>query len=403
VPGALTFSGDGERARFAELLGELGRRGRKRLAFVVPNQATWSIAAYELALLTAAECRTRRLSGVELFLVTHESAPLELFGADASQLVAARLSEAGVAVRLDTVVTGFDGSELELAEDTPLPVDQAVALPALEVPLFPGLPQRERGFVVTDVHMQVSGLEDVWAAGDVTSFPLKQGGLAAQQADVAARAIAATAGAHVPLQTFQPVLRAALITGGALEFFRARVGEESAAEASAGRALWWPPAKLAGNYLGPLIARAAGRESPQQLVDVEPPSDPEVEHAGHDRARELVLAAADADARLGDFQAALRWLGLIERLDLVLPPEYVARRHEWRRELDPDAVPGAAARRIEPGFVSAAAALSDLQRRVGWLREIERRTEGEMRAHLSDLDAGLDHLLSLSRRQSGGA
>ena len=80
-------------------------------------------------------------------------------------------------------------------------------------------------------------------------------------------------------------------------------------------------------------------ESPQQLVDVDPSDDPELEQAGQDRARELVLAAADADARLGHFEAALRWLELIERLDLVLPPEYVARRHEWRRELDPAATP----------------------------------------------------------------
>ena len=225
LPGALTFGADAERGRFGELLGELGRRGVKRLAFVVPDEATWSIAAYELALLTAAECHARRLSGVELSLVTHESAPLELFGADASQLVAARLNEAGIAVRLNGVAVRFDGHELELSDGDSLPLDRVVALPGLEVPLIPGLPQQERGFVVTDMQMHVSGLEAVWAVGDVTSFPVKQGGLAAQQADVAARGIAASAGAQIPLQTYQPVLRAALITGGALDFLRARIEE----------------------------------------------------------------------------------------------------------------------------------------------------------------------------------
>ena len=81
VPGALTFSGEQERRRFAELLTTLGRRGAKRLAFVVPRAASWSIAAYELALLTAAERDARRLEGVEITLVTHEAAPLDLFGA----------------------------------------------------------------------------------------------------------------------------------------------------------------------------------------------------------------------------------------------------------------------------------------------------------------------------------
>ena len=142
LPGALTFGADAERGRFGELLGELGRRGVKRLAFVVPDEATWSIAAYELALLTAAECHARRLSGVELSLVTHESAPLELFGADASQLVAARLSEAGIVVRLNSVAVRFDGHELELSDGDSLPVDRVVALPGSRSRSFRGSPSR---------------------------------------------------------------------------------------------------------------------------------------------------------------------------------------------------------------------------------------------------------------------
>ena len=82
----------------------------------------------------------------------------------------------------------------------------------------------------------------------------------------------------------------------------------------------------------------------------------------------------------------------------MIPSEYVARRHEWRQKLQSDVAPDAAAERIDPSFASAAAAISDLERRVGWLREIEHRTEGEMREHLSALDEGMDHLIALSRR-----
>ena len=39
------------------------------------------------------------------------------------------------------------------------------------------------------------GVPDVFAAGDATAEPVKQGGLATQQADAAAEAIAAEAGA----------------------------------------------------------------------------------------------------------------------------------------------------------------------------------------------------------------
>ena len=396
VPGALTFGGEEERARFATILGELGRRGTRRLAFVVPRAATWSIAAYELALLTAAERDARRLEGVELTLVTHEDSPLGLFGTSASQLVASRLRQAGIAVRPSSVAERFEDRRLLLTDGAAVPADAAVALPGLEVPPLPGIPQRRDGFIHADTAMQVVDLDHVWAAGDATWFPIKQGGLAAQQADVAARGIAARAGAHVPFEPWHPVLRAALITGDTPEFFRTSRGREPDA-ATVGRPLWWPPTKIAGRYLGPYLARPLEGHSGEQLADLPPAPDPDADRDRHQRAVTLVLSAADADARIGDFAGAISWLHLLEELNLVVPPKYVARRHEWRRQLDP-AARDEAAERIDPSFASAAAALSDLQRRIGWLREIESRTEEEMGRDLAHLDDGLDHLIALSRR-----
>jgi sulfide:quinone oxidoreductase len=398
VPGALTFGGEVNARRFAELLSALGRRGMKRLAFVVPRAATWSIAAYELALLTAAERNARRLEGVELTLVTHEAAPLELFGPSASQLVGSRLEEAGIAVDPSSLGERFEDGQLRLSGGRSLAADAAVALPALRVPPLPGVPQREGGFVHTDTRMHVVGLEAVWAAGDATSFPIKQGGLAAQQSDVAARSIAARAGGHVPAEPFQPVLRGALITGGAPDFLRSSLGRRGGDVAEVGRALWSPPTKIAGTYLGPYLARVRRGDPSQELVDLDPSTDPVADQAAHQRAVSLVLAAADADARTGDFEGAIKWLSLVGQLNLVIPPEYVARRHAWRRQLKPEAPRDAAAERIDPSFASAAAALSDLQRRIGWLREIEQRTEGEIRERVSTLDEDLDHLIALSRR-----
>ena len=263
---------------------------------------------------------------------------------------------------------------------------------------LPGLPQRQNGFVQTDTAMHVDGLEAVWAAGDATWFPIKQGGLAAQQADVAARSIAARAGAHVPIEAFQPVLRGVLVTGGAPDFLRSSRGHRDADVAAVGHELWSPSTKVAAKYLGPYVARALGQDASQEFVDLDPSADPAADEAAHERAVSLVLAAADADARIGDYEGAIRWLSLVEQLNLVIPPEYVARRHEWRQKLQPDVAPDAAAERIDPSFASAATAISDLERRVGWLREIEHRTEGEMREHLSTLDEGMDHLIALSRR-----
>jgi hypothetical protein len=193
-------------------------------------------------------------------------------------------------------------------------------------------------------------------------------------------------------------LRAALITGGTPEFFRTSLAGVPGGVAAVGHALWWPPAKLAGKYLAPYISPTLGEEPSEELVDVDPSRDPDAGEAEHVKAVDLVLAAAEADARIGDYEGAIKWLSLVEELNLVIPSEYVAQRHEWRLQLDPGAATDAAVKRIDPRFDSAAAAISDLQRRLGWLREIEHGTGREMREHLSRLDDGFAELISLSRR-----
>jgi hypothetical protein len=54
----------------------------------------------------------------------------------------------------------------------------------------------------------VRGLDGVWAVGDGTDFALKSGGYAAEQADVCAEDIAATAGAPVDPHPFDASARA---------------------------------------------------------------------------------------------------------------------------------------------------------------------------------------------------
>ena len=85
---------------------------------------------------------------------------------------------------------------------------------------MPGLPSDAEGFLVTDDHARVQGVPDVYAAGDVTAFPVKQGGIACQQADAAAADIAARAGAPVEPEPFSPVLRGMLLTERWARFLR---------------------------------------------------------------------------------------------------------------------------------------------------------------------------------------
>jgi hypothetical protein len=143
------------------------------------------------------------------------------------------------------------------------------------------------------------------------------------------------------------VLRGVLLTGGAPLYLRAEpqrlprlttVAIEAtrsrhatvAASAADGQPLWWPPAKIAGRYLGPFLATAR----PESLTS-EPLSDriavpgfplPEGEYSD---ALELALLLADCDAPWGDYGGALSALDAAEALQGTLPPEYETKRREW--------------------------------------------------------------------------
>ena len=69
------------------------------------------------------------------------------------------------------------------------------------------------GLIGVDIYGRVKGLTDVYAAGDATDYPVKQGDIACQQADAVATAIAARHAGAAPASPFQPVLRATLLTG----------------------------------------------------------------------------------------------------------------------------------------------------------------------------------------------
>jgi sulfide:quinone oxidoreductase len=137
-----------------------------------------------------------------------------------------------------------------------------VALPALEGPAIAGVPSDPSGFIPVDLHGRVKGIDAVYAAGDATTFPIKQGGLAAQQADAVAEAVAARFGAPLAPRPFKPVLRGRLFTGGSDRFLRTGVGGGEGDGAIATTSLWWPPTKVAGLYLAPyLFSRDRAEES----------------------------------------------------------------------------------------------------------------------------------------------
>ena len=194
-----------------------------------------------------------------------------------------------------------------------------------------GLPQDEHGFIPIDAQCAVKDVEYVCAAGDGTAFPIKQGGIAAQQADAAASAIAATLGAIDHAEPFRPVLRGMLLTGSEPRYLRAAAGETEVSF----QPLWWPPSKIAGRYLSGYLAEAghAGLLHHQELVDRhvvedEPESPAEAAEDEHE-AVELLLELADANAKRGSYDFALKCLAAAEDVGGPLPAARQADRHAW--------------------------------------------------------------------------
>lgn len=263
LDGVITFQTAGDSLELAELLAE-GREGRPdSIAFVVPEDATWPLPIYELALMT--ERRVRELGlDVPISVVTPESAPLIVFGAPASEAVAEVLRARRVEVLAGKHVSQQeDGSIVLIPGRENLSASHVVALPRLRGPAIPGLPADEDDFIPIDEHAAVKGVEGVYAAGDGANFPIKQGGIGTQQADAAAEHIAAGLGAEVEPEPFHPVLRGMLLTGDeSLSLEHGLTGGTGEGEASSDY-LWWPPHKVSGRYLAAWLAGETVHRDPE--------------------------------------------------------------------------------------------------------------------------------------------
>ncbi len=306
-PGAVTFTGPRAVGRVRATLEDIEAGAITSVCFAASDSG-WTLPVFELALLTAGWCAEHHIAEVQLTITTPEDAPLERFGRAATEMITELLADRGIAI-----VTG---------SPVPVAADAVITLPHLRRSPLPGVPSGVDGFIAIDDHCAIPGLDGVFAIGDCAEGPVKQGGLATQQADVAAAAIANRLGAPVTPEPYHPVLRGLLLTGLAPAYIR-RDGDGTSEAAF--DALWWPPTKVAGRFLGPYLA-AAG----ETLVDRPAPTDPERAARDRSEVRELAISLARAEARWGDEAQAARWLDAVERLDGVLPDELAALRPSSR-------------------------------------------------------------------------
>lgn len=256
VPGAITFWGIADELDVQKVMERIHSGEIHSLAFTMPAVESWALPLYELALLAEAEIAKAGIDDVRLTVVTPEDSPLQVFGRGAAELLGELLRERGIEVISGTHPVRFEDGHLITVPGDHLDFDVVVSLPKLEGRRIRGVLHDPAGFVRVDDHCRVLNHERLFAAGDVTSFPVKQGGIATQQADVIAEAIAADLGVAIEPQSFDPILRGVLWTGEEPRYLQGWLsgghGETSSFTAE-------PPwgereGKIVGRYLSTFIA-----------------------------------------------------------------------------------------------------------------------------------------------------
>jgi sulfide:quinone oxidoreductase len=257
VSGAVTFWGVADDARVRDVVRDLRARRVRRVVFTMPAGGTWALPLYELALLAEAELSKAGVGDASLVVVTPEEAPLQIFGRQASERVGELLADRGIELISGATPVKYGGGRLSVSPGAGIDADAVISLPRMEGRRIGGIPHDPDGFVAVDDHCRVRGMQNVFAAGDVTSFPVKQGGIATQQADVAAEAIAAELGCEVAAGPLDPILRGVLWTGAEPLYLSGHLaGGHGETSTATGEPPWAGDAqgKLVGRYLTQFFA-----------------------------------------------------------------------------------------------------------------------------------------------------
>jgi sulfide:quinone oxidoreductase len=236
------------------LIEEIDGGAVRSLAFVALGP-TWPLPVYELALLVQEHAREKSVD-LAVTIITSEQSPLAVFGESVSTGVAGILADANIQTIVGARVESSSGELIVQPGEQHLRFDRVVALPRLVGPAITGLPADADRFLPVSLRGEVTGIDRVYAAGDATDFPVKFGGIAAQQADAAAESIAALSGAPVEPRPFDGVVHGALVSGGKHQrlYFTARfVGGLAAESRTSDTPTWSPEAKIAARYLGPYL------------------------------------------------------------------------------------------------------------------------------------------------------
>jgi sulfide:quinone oxidoreductase len=249
------FTGRDGGAVYREVLDGIQARRITELAFVLPPGPVWPLPLYELALMTAKRARGSGRTPHLAFIISGPR-PLEAFGGDAGDVMVGLLADAGITLYTDTTVSISPGRLVLQPSGTILHPDRTVSVPTISGPNVRGIPgfALDR-FLHVDEYCRVLDTDGrIFAAGDATDLPVKQGGVGAQQADVAAAGIAHLAGLGPPPERLLPRINATLLTGAEPLYLSAYLLAGQGWRASLSDEPPWPAGeKVIAEELGPYL------------------------------------------------------------------------------------------------------------------------------------------------------
>lgn len=215
VPGLHThgymLGRESEMRRLRKALRELCKDAKSgatsRIAFLVPPGCQWAGALYELAFMLSTWLDWKGVrEHVDLMLMTPEARFMNAFGPGVHESLQQELRERGIGARRHQHPERAEKGALIFPEKGRLPFDLLIAAPASVATVRWGaLPTDEQGFLRTDLaSRQVEDHPSVYAVGDASDYPVKQGFLALLQADAAAEHWTARLRGDEPAFSFEP-------------------------------------------------------------------------------------------------------------------------------------------------------------------------------------------------------
>lgn len=180
----------------------------QQILLALPPNAPYSTPLYEMVLMIDHFLREARVRDrISITFTTCEAGFIEAFGPLLHDRMLQRFDERAIAHDTNVVLNKVESGAAHFSNRDSLPFDLLITFPptGAAVP-FLSLPADERGYLSTKLATRhVTGLNEVFAAGDASDFPIKQAFLALLQADAVAEGITADIQGRLPRFVFEPV------------------------------------------------------------------------------------------------------------------------------------------------------------------------------------------------------